>query len=470
MYLFSGHDGGTGAAPLTSIKHAGGPWELGLAEAQQTLLLNGLRDRIVVQCDGQLKTGRDVVVAALLGAEEFGFATTALIVEGCVMMRKCHTDTCPVGVATQNPELREKFAGDPDHVVNFMMMMAEQTREILAELGFRSIDEAVGHVEALDTRKAITHWKARGLDLSPILHQVDLPHGSPLRHVRDQDHDLETSLDMKLIDMCTEALTNGTPVRQEVSIRNVDRTVGTMLGSRVTVATQGKGLPDNTIDLTFTGTAGQSFGAFVPRGMTMRLIGDANDYVGKGLSGGRVIVAPPLKTPFQPRDQIVAGNVVGYGATSGEILLCGQAGERFCVRNSGVTAVVEGVGDHGCEYMTGGEVLVLGAIGRNFAAGMSGGMAWVRNLDVSRLNADMVDALPMEQADVDRVTELLELHQTETGSTLAGEILAQGAGGIRESFMKVLPRDYATMMKAMVDAEEHGLDENETTFMEVSHG
>lgn len=470
VVLISGHDGGTGAAPLTSIKHAGGPWELGLAEAQQTLLLNGLRDRIVVQCDGQLKTGRDVVVAALLGAEEFGFATTALIVEGCVMMRKCHTDTCPVGVATQNPELREKFAGDPDHVVNFMMMMAEQTREILAELGFRSIDEAVGHVEALDTRKAITHWKARGLDLSPILHQVDLPHGSPLRHVRDQDHHLETSLDMKLIDMCTEALTNGTPVRQEVSIRNVDRTVGTMLGSRVTVATQGKGLPDNTIDLTFTGTAGQSFGAFVPRGMTMRLIGDANDYVGKGLSGGRVIVAPPLKTPFQPRDQIVAGNVVGYGATSGEILLCGQAGERFCVRNSGVTAVVEGVGDHGCEYMTGGEVLVLGAIGRNFAAGMSGGMAWVRNLDVSRLNADMVDALPMEQADVDRVTELLELHQTETGSTLAGEILAQGAGGIRESFMKVLPRDYATMMKAMVDAEEHGLDENETTFMEVSHG
>ena len=375
-------------------------------------------------------------------------------------------------MATQNPELRKKFAGDPDHVVNFMMMMAEQTREILAELGFRSIDEAVGHVEALDTRKAITHWKAMGLDLSPILHQAELPGGSPLRHVRDQDHDLQMSLDTKLIDMCAEALTNGTPVRREVAIRNVDRTVGTMLGSRVTVATQGKGLPDNTIDLTFIGTAGQSFGAFVPRGMTMRLVGDANDYVGKGLSGGRVIVAPPLNVPFRPRDQIVAGNVVGYGATSGEIFLRGQVGERFCVRNSGPTAVVEGVGDHGCEYMTGGEALVLGATGRNFAAGMSGGVVWVRHLDVSRLNPDMVDALSMDQTDVDWVIELLELYQAETGSTLAEEILAEGADGIRDSFMKVLPRDYATMMKAMVDAEERGLDDNETTelLMEVSHG
>lgn len=472
VVLISGHDGGTGAAPLTSIKHAGGPWELGLAEAQQTLLVNGLRDRIVVQCDGQLKTGRDVVIAALLGAEEFGFATTALIVEGCVMMRKCNTDTCPVGVATQNPELRRKFAGDPDHVVNFMMLMAEQTREILAELGFRSIEEAVGHVEALDTRKAVTHWKAKGLDLSPILYRVDLPEGTPLCHVRDQDHDLDESLDHELVELCAPALADGTPVRAEVPVRNVNRTVGTMLGSHVTRETDGRGLPDNTIDLTFNGTAGQSFGAFVPAGVTMRLVGDANDYLGKGLSGGRIIVTPPAGVAFRPRDQIIAGNVVGYGATSGQILLRGQVGERFCVRNSGATAVAEGVGDHGCEYMTGGEALVLAATGRNFAAGMSGGVAWVRDLDPRRLNPEMVDALPMEDADVDRVMELLELHRRETGSTLAAEILAEGREGVRQSFTKVLPRDYARMLQAMVEAEERGLDEEGTTelLMEVSHG
>ncbi|WP_130865517.1 glutamate synthase large subunit [Acidipropionibacterium timonense] len=472
VVLISGHDGGTGAAPLTSIKHAGGPWELGLAEAQQTLLVNGLRDRIVVQCDGQLKTGRDVVIAALLGAEEFGFATTALVVEGCIMMRKCHMDTCPVGIATQNPELRKKYAGDPDHVVNFMMFMAEQTREILAELGFRSIEEAVGHVEVLDARPAVDHWKAKGLDLSPILHRVEVPSGTALHCTTSQDHDLDTSLDVKLIELARPALDKGTPVSATVPIRNVDRTVGTMLGNRVTLATDGRGLPDDTLDLTFTGTAGQSFGAFLPAGVTLRLVGDANDYVGKGLSGGRIVVTTPDDVPFKPREQIIAGNVIGYGATSGEIFLRGLVGERFCVRNSGATAVVEGVGDHGCEYMTGGEALILGPTGRNFAAGMSGGVAWVRDLDVDRLNPELVDALPMEPGDVERVTELLGRHVELTGSTLAAEMLAAGPDAIASQFTKVLPRDYARIMDMMAVADRDGLDDEQRTklLMEVSHG
>src|SRR5690606_30413010 len=353
VVLISGYDGGTGASPLSSIKHAGGPWELGLAETQQTLLHNKLRDRTVVQTDGQLKTGRDVIIAALLGAEEFGFATAPLVVSGCVMMRVCHLDTCPVGVATQNPKLRAKFNGKADYVVNFFEFIAQEVREYLAALGFRSIAEAVGHAEYLDTRTAIDHWKASGLDLSPILYVPETAPAGPRNRQRAQNHGLDKALDKTLIQLSQGALNEGRPVRLELPVRNVNRTVGTMLGHEVTKRWGGEGLPDNTIDVTFTGTAGQSFGAFVPRGITLRLYGDANDYVGKGLSGGRIIVRPHPGAQFAAEKNLIAGNVIGYGATSGEIFLRGIVGERFCVRNSGATAVVEGVGDHGCEYMTG---------------------------------------------------------------------------------------------------------------------
>src|SRR5690349_1637888 len=374
VVLISGHDGGTGASPLTSLKHAGGPWEIGLAETQQTLVLNNLRDRIVVQCDGQLKTGRDVVIAALLGAEEFGFATAPLVVSGCVMMRVCHLDTCPVGIATQNPELRKRFSGKPEFVETFFEYIAEEVREHLASLGFRSIEEAIGQITALDTSKAVQHWKASGLDLAPILTEVESPDGSGKRHTVAQDHGLEKALDHQLIAVAREAIDDGTPVTGEFSVRNVNRTVGTMLGHEVT-RVHATGLPDDTIDLTLRGSAGQSFGAFVPKGVTLRLVGDANDYVGKGLSGGRIVVAPDPSAPLTAEDNVIAGNVIGYGATSGEIFLRGRVGERFCVRNSGITAVVEGVGDHGLEYMTGGTVAILGSTGRNVAAGMSGGVA-----------------------------------------------------------------------------------------------
>ncbi|VEI02176.1 Ferredoxin-dependent glutamate synthase 1 [Acidipropionibacterium jensenii] len=472
VVLISGHDGGTGAAPLTSIKHAGGPWELGLAETQQTLLVNGLRDRIVVQCDGQLKTGRDVLIAMLLGAEEFGCATTALVVEGCIMMRKCHSDTCPVGIATQNPELRKKFAGNPDHVVTFFMFMARQVRELLAELGFRSVEEAVGHVEVLKARTGITHWKARALDLSPVLAQVEVPYGQTLHHRINQDHDLEDSLDVTLIDLAAPALENGEQVHARLAIRNVDRTVGTMLGNRVTRATNGKGLPEGTIAFTFDGTAGQSFGAFLPAGVTLKLVGDANDYVAKGLSGGRIIVTPPEDVVFRPEEQIIAGNVIGYGATSGQIFLRGLVGERFCVRNSGATAVVEGVGDHGCEYMTGGEALVLGPTGRNFAAGMSGGVAWVLHLDPTRLNPEMVDGMPLEDSDLVRIRELLTAHLEATGSTVAAGLLDADDETLSKDFTKVVPRDYARILRVVDEAKTQHLDEHDTTelLMEASHG
>ncbi|HJX45405.1 MAG TPA: glutamate synthase large subunit, partial [Geodermatophilus sp.] len=373
VVLISGHDGGTGAAPLTSLKHAGSPWELGLAETQQTLLANGLRDRIVVQVDGQMKTGRDVVIAMLLGAEEYGFATAPLVVSGCIMMRVCHLDTCPVGVATQNPELRKRFTGRPEFVVTYFEFLAEQVRQYLAELGFRSVEEAVGRVELLDTRTAVDHWKARGLDLSRMLALPELPEGTPRRAVRTQDHGLDVALDQTLIALCEGALLDARPVRLELPVRNVNRTVGTMLGSMVTRRFGGQGLPDDTIDLTFTGSAGQSFGAFVPRGVTMRLLGDANDYVGKGLSGGRIVVRPAREATFAAEDNVIAGNTLLYGATAGSLFVRGRVGERFCVRNSGAVAVVEGTGDHACEYMTGGRVVVLGATGRNVAAGMSGG-------------------------------------------------------------------------------------------------
>ncbi|MFT8395784.1 glutamate synthase large subunit [Propionibacterium sp.] len=470
VVLISGQDGGTGAAPLTSIKHAGGPWELGLAETQQTLLLNGLRDRIVVQCDGQLKTGRDVIIAALLGAEEFGFATTALVTMGCVMMRVCHLDTCPQGVATQNPDLRKVFDGKPEYVINFMQFIAEETRELLAELGFRSLEEAVGHVECLDMNPALDHWKAKGIDLSSVLYQVEVPEGTSLHCTKQQDHELAGSLDEKLIEIAQPALLDGTHVSAGVAVRNVDRTVGTMLGHAVTMATEGKGLPDDTIEFTFRGTAGQSFGAFLPRGITMNLIGDANDYLGKGLSGGRISVRAPENSTFDQSSNIIAGNVICYGATGGEVFLRGTVGERFCVRNSGATAVVEGVGDHGCEYMTGGEALVIGPTGRNFAAGMSGGVAWVVDLNRKLLNGSLVDATNMSPLDMERVRQLLAQHLELTGSEVAKALLADPK--LEKRLTKIVPRGYARVLKARDDAAARGASEEETTsaMMEAARG
>ncbi len=464
VVLISGHDGGTGASPLTSLKHAGGPWELGLAETQQTLLLNGLRDRIVVQTDGQLKTGRDVVVAALLGAEEYGFATAPLVVAGCVMMRVCHLDTCPVGVATQNPDLRKRYAGKAEFVVRFFEYVAEEVREYLATLGFRSLDEAIGRADALDVTPAVDHWKAHGLDLSPMLHVPELPEGAALRCTTQQDHGLDKALDNELVRMCEPALERREPVRARIDIRNVHRTVGTILGHEITKRYGPDGLPDGTIDLTLTGSAGQSFGAFLPRGVTLRLEGDANDYLAKGLSGGRVVVRPDRAATFVAEEQIVAGNVIAYGATAGEVFVRGQVGERFCVRNSGAAAVVEGTGDHGCEYMTGGRVVVLGATGRNFAAGMSGGTAYVLDLDEMRANTQMVRLLPVQDLPdevADELCELVRRHAEETGSPVAERLLDGWATSLRR-FTQVMPRDYERVLAARTEAEEAGLDEGDT--------
>ncbi|MEO6502678.1 MAG: glutamate synthase large subunit, partial [Jatrophihabitantaceae bacterium] len=411
VVLISGHDGGTGAAPLTSLKHAGMPWELGLAETQQTLLLNGLRDRITVQVDGAMKTGRDVLIAALLGAEEYGFATAPLVVSGCVMMRVCHLDTCPVGVATQNPELRARFTGKPEFVITFFEYIAEQVRELLAELGYRTLQEVIGHAELLDTRAAIEHWKADGLDLSPLLVVPEPFHGTALTKRVEQEHGLDAALDNTLIQLCEGALLDGRPVRLELPVRNVNRTVGTMLGSLVTRRYGAEGLPAGTIDITLHGSAGQSLGAFLPAGVQITLFGDANDYVGKGLSGGVIALRPDQRAPLVAERNVIAGNVIGYGATSGQLFLRGIVGERFCVRNSGATAVVEGLGDHGCEYMTGGVVLVLGPTGRNFAAGMSGGLAYVLDLREDRVNRDLVDLMPLRDSDVAAVHDLLGRHR-----------------------------------------------------------
>jgi glutamate synthase (NADPH) large chain len=471
VVLISGHDGGTGAAPLTSLKHAGGPWELGLAETQQTLLLNGLRDRIVVQVDGQLKTGRDVIIGALLGAEEYGFATAPLVVSGCIMMRVCHLDTCPVGVATQNEALRTKFSGKPEFVINFFEFVAQEVREYLAQLGFRSLDEAIGRVDALDISGAEAHWKAHGLNLAPILHKPDLPEGAVLHRVTDQDHGLALSLDQELIEICRPALQTGEAIRASIPIRNVNRTVGTILGHEVTKATKGKGFPDGTIDITLIGSAGQSFGAFLPAGVTLRLEGDSNDYLAKGLSGGRIVVRPDRAATFVAEDNIIAGNVIGYGATSGEIFIRGQVGERFCVRNSGATAVVEGLGDHGCEYMTGGLAVVLGPTGRNVAAGMSGGIAYFLDLDPTKLNLEMVDALAPSDADLEMIKQLVIRHHEETESTVAAALLEDWSA-VAPRFTKVLPRDYARVLAAREQAESEGLDEATTTtrMMEAAHG
>ncbi|PWW62707.1 glutamate synthase large subunit [Actinokineospora spheciospongiae] len=468
VVLISGHDGGTGASPLSSIKHAGGPWELGLAETQQTLLANRLRDRIVVQTDGQLKTGRDVVIAALLGAEEFGFATAPLVVSGCVMMRVCHLDTCPVGVATQNPTLRAKFSGKPEFVVNFFEFIAQEVREYLAALGFRSIEEAVGHAEVLDTRTAVDHWKAAGLDLTPIFHVPELEPRAVRHRVTAQDHGLDRALDNTLIQLAEGSLNSGDKVRLELPVRNVNRTVGTMLGSELTKRWGGEGLPDDTIDVTFTGTAGQSFGAFIPKGITLRLVGDGNDYVGKGLSGGRITVRPHPGAQFAAEAHVIAGNVIGYGATGGEIFLRGKVGERFCVRNSGALAVVEGVGDHACEYMTGGRVVVLGPTGRNFAAGMSGGVAYVLNLSKARINPEMVDLDPLDADDHDFLRQTVAKHLAETDSAVARALLADWDDSVTR-FTKVMPKDYKRVLAAQAAAVRDGRDIDQA-IMEASHG
>ena len=466
VVLISGHDGGTGASPLTSLKHAGGPWEIGLAETQQTLLINGLRDRIVVQTDGQLKTGRDVIIAALLGAEEFGFATAPLVVMGCIMMRVCHLDTCPVGVATQNPVLREKFTGKPEFVENFFRFIATEVREYLAELGFKSLDEAIGHSEILDTRKAISHWKASGLDLSPILHKVDVDKNASLRQTTTQDHGLNKALDNKLIEICQPALQKGELVRAQFEIRNVNRTVGTMLGSQITRKYGGQGLPEGTIELTFNGTAGQSFGAFIPQGLTLRLEGDTNDYLGKGLSGGKIIIRPDRKAKFESSLNVIAGNVAAYGATSGTLFVRGLVGERFCVRNSGLTAVVEGVGDHACEYMTGGRVVVLGQTGRNFAAGMSGGIAYVVDLNVENINAEMVELETLDKDDKGFLSSILKDYLEETESPLAKKLLEDKEF---KKFTKVMPREYKRVLLAQAKAKKDGTDPMQAV-MEVSRG
>ena len=471
VVLISGHDGGTGAAPLTSLKHAGIPWEIGLAETQQTLLANGLRDRIVVQVDGQLKTGRDVVIGALLGAEEYGFASAPLVVSGCIMMRVCHLDTCPVGIATQNPALRAKFSGKPEFVETFFEYVAEEVRELLASLGLRTLDEAIGRVDLLETEAAVTHWKAAGLDLSTVLALPDVPDTVGRRQTRLQDHGLEKALDHAFMDDCAPALADATPVSVQLPITNVDRTVGTLLGSEISRRYGGAGLPDDTISLTFTGSAGQSFGAFVPRGVTMRLYGDANDYFGKGLSGGRLVVRPPEGSPFTAEEEIIAGNVILYGATDGEVFIRGQVGERFCVRNSGATAVVEGVGDHGCEYMTGGVVLVLGPTGRNFAAGMSGGIAYVYDPERTfgqRVNLELVDVEPLDPEDSFMVRTLVERHGVETESAVAARLLEQWDTEVLE-FVKVMPRDYRRILEATRQAEAQGRSVDEAV-MEAAHG
>ncbi|HJO40412.1 MAG TPA: glutamate synthase large subunit [Acidimicrobiales bacterium] len=463
VVLISGHDGGTGASPLTSIKHAGAPWELGLAETQQTLLLNGLRDRIVVQVDGQLKTGRDVVIAALLGADEFGFATAPLVVMGCIMMRACHLDTCPVGVATQNPELRKKFTGKPEFVVNFFEFIAEEVREILAELGFRSLEEAIGQVELLDTESAISHWKADGLDLSPILYAPPLPEGTERNQTTFQDHGLEAVLDRELIEKSKESLDGNGSTVIDCLINNTDRSVGTLLGYELTKRHGGKGLPDETISVNMTGSAGNSLGAFIPSGISLRLEGDANDYVGKGLSGGKIYIRPHEKSPFNASEQIIAGNVLLYGATAGEAFFRGKVGERFCVRNSGAIAVAEGIGDHGCEYMTGGRVVVLGETGRNFAAGMSGGIAFVydpHNLFHPKVNPEMVILEAINSDDSSWLRELLSRYLDETKSDLA-ERLLNDWNSSTEHFVKVVPVDYKRVLEAAEAAKISGKDETE---------
>jgi glutamate synthase (ferredoxin) len=459
VVLISGHDGGTGASPQTSIKHAGLPWELGVAETHQTLVLNNLRSRIVVETDGQLKTGRDAVIAALLGAEEFGFATTGLVVLGCIMMRVCHLDTCPVGIATQNPELRKKFAGDPGHVVNFMHMIAQEMREYMAQLGFRTVNEMVGRTDKLVMHRAVDHWKAKGLDYSAILYQPQVGPEVGRYCQIPQNHGLDNALDNReLLKLAQPALERQEKVEATLPIRNTNRVVGTLLGSEVTRRFGPHGLHEDTIHFRFQGSAGQSFGAFIPRGMRLDLDGDANDYCGKGLSGGKIVVSPPAGSTFVPEDNIIIGNVAFYGATGGEAYIRGMAGERFAVRNSGVWAVVEGVGDHGCEYMTGGRVVVLGKTGRNFAAGMSGGVAYVLDEDGSfagHCNQETVSLDRMEEWDIQELEKLIWKHVSHTNSDRARHILTYW-NDFAPKFVKVMPKDYKRMLDAVREAEQQG--------------
>ncbi|MDD2897492.1 MAG: glutamate synthase large subunit [Desulfuromonadaceae bacterium] len=475
VVLISGYDGGTGASPLSSIKHAGLPWELGLAETHQTLLLNNLRSRIIIEADGQLKTGRDVAIAALLGAEEFGFATAPLVTLGCVMMRVCHSNTCPTGVATQDPELRKNFSGKPEYVVNFMRFVAEELREIMAQLGFRTLNEMVGRCDVLEANKAIDHWKTQGLDFSNILHQPKVGLNVGRYNTEQQDHGLEKSIDVtKLLDLCKPAIERGEKVSAELTITNVDRVTGTILGNEITRSHGAKGLPDGTVSLIFNGSAGQSFGAFVPRGITLKLSGDANDYLGKGLSGGIIAVYPPKGSTFKAEENIIAGNVAFYGATSGTAYIRGMAGERFCVRNSGVNAVVEGVGDHGCEYMTGGTVAVLGRTGRNFAAGMSGGVAYVFDEQgdfETRCNTEMAGLEPLDDADVSLLKGMIEQHVECTGSLL-GAAMLNNWQTVLPQFIKVLPSDYKRVLQALERAKAAGLSGDDAlaaAFEENSH-
>jgi glutamate synthase (NADPH/NADH) large chain len=465
VVLISGHDGGTGAAPLTSLKHAGAPWEIGLADTQQTLLLNGLRERITVQTDGALKTGRDVIVAALLGAEEYGFATAPLIAAGCVMMRVCHLDTCPVGVATQDPELRRRYTGRPEFVANFFRFLADEVREHLAALGLRSLDEAIGRAELLDTAPAVQRWKsAEGLDLTPLFAVPDVP--GARRRTRAQDHGLDLALDHTLIQLAEAALEDAHPVRLHLPVRNVNRTVGTLLGAEVTRRYGGSGLPVGTIHVRLDGSAGQSLGAFLPPGITLELVGDANDYLGKGLSGGRVVVRPHPDAPFAAERQVIAGNVVGYGATAGELFLRGTVGERFCVRNSGAVAVVEAVGDHACEYMTGGTVVVLGPTGRNLGAGMSGGVAYVLELDPRRVNRDLVDIERLADGELERLRRLVARHHELTGSEVAASLLGDWPRR-SPAFAKVMPRDYRRVLEARRRASAEGRDPDQVIMESV---
>ncbi|HNN08337.1 MAG TPA: glutamate synthase-related protein, partial [Azospira sp.] len=468
--VIAGYDGGTGASPLSSIKHAGTPWELGLAETQQTLVLNQLRGRIRVQVDGQMKTGRDVVIGALLGADEFGFATAPLVVEGCIMMRKCHLNTCPVGVATQDPVLRQRFSGQPEHVVNYFFFVADEVRAIMAELGIRKFDDLIGRADLLDMRAGIEHWKAKGLDFSKIFHQPTVPASVPRLHAETQDHGLSKALDLKFIELAKPALEKGQKVTIELPIKNVNRTAGTMLSGEVAKRYGHAGLPDNTIHVKLTGTAGQSFGAFLARGVTLELTGEGNDYVGKGLSGGRIVIKPAPEFRGVTTQNIIVGNTVMYGATEGESFFAGVGGERFCVRNSGATAVVEGVGDHGCEYMTGGTVVVLGNTGRNFAAGMSGGIAYVLDEDGTFKNrcnlaqvalekvlpaASQPKGEPMHRgiSDEEQLKDLVKRHAELTGSATAQGILANW-DAYREKFVKVYPHEYKRALTEMAAQQQ----------------
>jgi glutamate synthase (ferredoxin) len=457
VVLISGYDGGTGASPLTSLKHAGLPWELGLAEAQQTLVMNDLRSRIVVECDGQLKTGRDVAVACLLGAEEFGFATAPLVASGCIMMRACHLNTCPVGIATQNPELRKKFKGKPEHVVNFMYFVAQELREIMAKLGFRTIDEMVGKVEKLDRNTAIEHYKSRGIDLTPILHKVEVDADVDIFNTETQDHQLERALDFEIIDKAHPALFRKEPTVLDLKINNENRAVGAILSNEISKIYGAQGLPENTLKINFKGSAGQSFGAFATKGLTLNVIGNTNDYLGKGLSGAKITVRIPDESTIIPEENIIIGNVALYGATSGEAYINGKAGERFCVRNSGATAVVEGIGDHGCEYMTGGVAVVLGEVGRNFGAGMSGGIAYVYDPNEtfkSKCNHEGLNLDPLEDdVHVQELRTLIENHYNTTLSPLAQRILEQWESAVKD-FIRVLPEEYR---QALIRLEEENL-------------